>query len=222
MRALLSLNDPTSRKSVKSLLEAEGYHVLLQEQDDRLVKRLAEDDFAVMLMDLSDPTEHGLQLLKRLREVSSIPIVITGRLKATALKVRALDTGADDYIVAPFENDELLARLRMVVRRALGRASRIIALGPLRIDEGRREVFWHHQRITLARREYALLVAFASQPEQVLTRAHLEQVLYGCVDEVDSNALEVHVHHLRRKIDAHLIDTVRGIGYRLKDPSRES
>lgn len=219
MRVLLSLNDPTSRKSIKALLEAEGYHVLLQKQGDGLITRLAEEDFAFILMDLCDAIDDSLQQLQRLRTGTSVPLVIVTHQSDTSLKVQALDIGVDDYVVTPFDSNELLARLRMVVRRASGRASRVIALGPLKIDEGRREIFWYGNLVTLARREYALLVAFANHPDRVLTRAYLEQVLYGCRDEVDSNALEVHVHHLRRKIDARLINTIRGVGYRLNRPS---
>ncbi|WP_414501190.1 winged helix-turn-helix domain-containing protein [Zymobacter sp. IVIA_12111.31 C1] len=218
MRLLLSMNDPTSEKSVKALLETEGYHVHVIEQDNQLLNTVAENDFAALIMDLPTPAEHGVQLLRQLRETSTLPVMVVTPQKALAVKVSVLDIGADDYVQVPFEVEELLARLRMIIRRSAGRASRIIALGPLRIDEGKREVYWQGQSITLARREYALLVAFANHPDQVLTRAYLEQVVYGQRDEVDSNALEVHVHHLRRKLSAMLIDTVRGVGYRFNTP----
>lgn len=218
MRLLLSMNDPTSEKSVKALLETEGYHVNVIEQDNQLLNTVAENDFAALIMDLPTPAEHGVQLLRQLRETSTLPVMVVTPQKALAVKVSVLDIGADDYVQVPFEVEELLARLRMIIRRSAGRASRVIALGPLRIDEGKREVYWQGQSITLARREYALLVAFANHPDQVLTRAYLEQVVYGQRDEVDSNALEVHVHHLRRKLSAMLIDTVRGVGYRFNTP----
>ncbi|WP_414502889.1 winged helix-turn-helix domain-containing protein [Zymobacter sp. IVIA_5232.4 C2] len=218
MRLLLSMNDPTSEKSVKALLETEGYHVHVIEQDNQLLNTVAENDFAALIMDLPTPAEHGVQLLRQLRETSTLPVMVVTPQKALAVKVSVLDIGADDYVQVPFEVEELLARLRMIIRRSAGRASRVIALGPLRIDEGKREVYWQGQPITLARREYALLVAFANHPDQVLTRAYLEQVVYGQRDEVDSNALEVHVHHLRRKLSAMLIDTVRGVGYRFNTP----
>lgn len=219
MRLLLSMNDPTSEKSVKALLETAGYHVLSIEQDNHLLNTVTENEFAALIMDLPTPADHGVNLLGQLREISTLPVMIVTPQKALSVKVSALDTGADDYLVTPVDTEEMLARLRMIIRRSAGRASRIIALGALRIDEGRRDVYWHEQPITLARREYALLVAFASQPDQVLTRAYLEQVVYGQRDEVDSNALEVHVHHLRRKLSAQLIDTVRGVGYRFNSPS---
>ena len=218
MRLLLSMNDPTLGKSVKALLETEGYHVLSIEQDSHLLKTIAENDFSALIMDLPTPANHGVQLLCQLRDTSTLPVLIVTHQKALSVKVVALDSGADDYVMAPFEEEELTARLRMIIRRSAGRASHIIALGPLRIDEGKREVYWHTQPVILARREYALLVAFANQPDQVLTRAYLEQVVYGQRDEVDSNALEVHVHHLRRKLSATLIDTVRGVGYRFNSP----
>lgn len=218
MRLLLSMNDPTSEKSVKALMETEGYHVLSIEQDSQLLNTVMENEFAALLMDLPTPVEHGVNLLRQLREISTLPVMVITPQKALSVKVCLLDTGADDYMQIPFEADELFARLRMIIRRSAGRASRVIALGPLRIDEGKRDVYWQGQPIVLARREYALLVAFANQPDQVLTRAYLEQVVYGQRDEVDSNALEVHVHHLRRKLSALLIDTIRGVGYRLNMP----
>lgn len=218
MRLLLSMNDPMSEKSVKALLETAGYHVLSIEQDNQLLGATTESSFSALIMDLPTPADHGVNLLRQLREHTMLPIVVITPQKALSVKIGVLDMGADDYIQAPFEAEELLARLRMVIRRSVGRASQVIALGPLRIDEGRRDVYWQGQPIILARREYALLVAFANQPDQVLTRAYLEQVVYGQRDEVDSNALEVHVHHLRRKLTSTLIDTVRGVGYRFNVP----
>lgn len=219
MRLLLSMNDPTSEKSIKTLVETEGYHVHSIEQDSQLLNTVAENEFAALIMDLPTPADAGLQKLQQLRESSTLPVMIVSSQKALTVKVGALDLGADDYIVSPFEPEELLARLRMIIRRSAGRASHIIVLGALRIDEGKRAVFWHDQLIVLARREYALLVAFANQPDQVLTRAYLEQVIYGQRDEVDSNALEVHIHHLRRKLSPALIDTIRGVGYRFNAPA---
>lgn len=218
MRLLLSMNDPMSEKSVKALLETAGYHVLSIEQDSQLLDAVTENSFAALIMDLPTPADHGVNLLRQLREHTMLPIVVVTPQKALSVKVGVLDMGADDYVQVPFEPEELMARLRMVIRRSVGRASHVMTLGPLRIDEGRREVHWQERPITLARREYALLVAFANQPDQVLTRAYLEQVVYGQRDEVDSNALEVHVHHLRRKLSPTLIDTVRGVGYRFNAP----
>lgn len=218
MRLLLSMNDPTSEKSIKALLETEGYHVHSIEQDSQLLNTVAENEFAALIMDLPTPADAGLQKVQQLRESSRLPVMIVTPQKALTVKVNALDLGADDYIVMPFEPAELLARLRMIIRRSVGRASHIIALGALRIDEGKRMVYWHAQPVLLARREYALLIAFINQPGQVLTRTYLEQVIYGQRDEVDSNALEVHIHHLRRKLSPTLIDTVRGVGYRFNAP----
>lgn len=219
MHLLLSVNDPTLETSIKALLETAGYHVISIKQDSHLLSTVAENEFAALIMDISSVASHETNMLSQLREVSTLPVMIVTPQTALSVKINVLDAGADDYVTFPFNTEELLARLRMIIRRSAGRASRIIALGALRIDEGRRDVYWHEQRIMLARREYALLVAFANQPDQVLTRTYLEQIVYGQRDEVDSNALEVHVHHLRRKLSTRLISTVRGVGYRLNSPS---
>lgn len=218
MRILLAENDASSRHRLKTILEREGYYVLEYTQGDDALAGLEQGDFAAMLLDLDLADMDGMDVLHRLREHNALPVMIVTQRRSVEDKIKALDAGADDYIVKPFDKHELLARLRMVIRRSVGRTTRVLSLGPLIIDEARRYVSWQSQEVSLARREFALLLAFANNAGHVLTRAHLEHVLYGCRDEVDSNALEVHIHHLRKKLSPTLIETVRGIGYRMTMP----
>lgn len=222
MRILLAENDTSSRHRLKTILAREGYYVLELMQGQDALQALNEGEFAAMLLDLDLPDMEGLELLKRLRERTAIPIMIITHRRNIDDKVHALDAGADDYLVKPYDKHELLARLRMVIRRSVGRTTRVLTLGPLTIDEARRQVLWQSSEVVLARREFALLLAFANNVGRVLTRPFLEEVLYGCQDEVDSNALEVHIHHLRKKLSPALIDTVRGIGYRMRTMELET
>ena len=144
-----------------------------------------------------------------------MPILILTARDAVEDRIGGLDAGADDYVLKPFNLQELLARLRVVMRRSEGRTSQILALGALTIDEVLHAVSWRGKDVKLGRREYALLLELARHPDRVLSRPRLENLLYGWDGEVDSNALEVHIHHLREKLAKHLIVNVRGIGYRL-------
>jgi len=130
-------------------------------------------------------------------------------------RIQGLDAGADDYLVKPFDLDELSARVRAVARRRAGRAESVVRIGELEIDAAARTVRWKGGEVSLSPREYALLEALADRPGAYLTRAQLEERLYGWDEEIASNAVEVHIHALRRKLDPALIRNVRGLGYSL-------
>jgi two-component system response regulator QseB len=132
-------------------------------------------------------------------------------------RIAGLDAGADDYLVKPFDLDELSARIRAVVRRNAGRAESTIKVGALEIDAASKRVRWKGKEVSLSAREYALLEALANRPGAYLTRAQLEERLYGWDEEIASNAVEVHIHALRRKLDPALIRTARGLGYTLAE-----
>jgi two-component system response regulator QseB len=142
-----------------------------------------------------------------------VPVVILTAQDAVADRVTGLDAGADDYLVKPFDLDELAARIRAVQRRSGGRAEPVLEHGPLRLDPGAHEVRLEGAPVALSRREFALLEALLEHPGRPVSRARLEERLYGWEDAVESNAVEVHVHALRRKLGARLIRTLRGIGY---------
>ncbi|WP_227369338.1 response regulator [Halomonas sp. M20] len=215
MRILLVEDDPLLGDGIKIALEREGYVVDWFMRGSEAVSAIGTEAFSVMILDLGLPDMDGMQVLNRIRQGSSLPILILTARDAVEERIRGLDAGADDYVLKPFDLQELLARLRVVTRRAEGRASQALTLGELCIDEARHWVSWQGQEVKLSRREYALLLELARHPDRVLSRPRLESLLYGWGEEVESNAVEVHVHHLRKKLDKGLIITVRGIGYRL-------
>lgn len=220
MRVLLVEDDPLLGDGIKTALQREGYAVDWLENGHDALAAVRYDSFSVVVLDLGLPDIDGMQVLAGIRRHSALPVLILTARDDIEARIAGLDRGADDYVLKPFDLQELLARLRVVMRRAEGRASQIIEIGALRIDEARHAVSWDSRPVSLARREYALLLELARHPEKIMTRPHLESLLYGWNDEVASNAVEVHIHHLRKKLDKRLIVTVRGIGYRLT-PSLE-
>lgn len=215
MRVLLIEDDPLLGDGIKIALEREGYTVDWFTQGFEAIGAVESEAFSVMILDLGLPDVDGMQVLSRVRRESTLPIIILTARDAVTDRIKGLDAGADDYVLKPFDLQELVARLRVVTRRAEGRASQVLTLGALCIDEARHVVTWQGREIKLGRREYALLLELAGHPDKVLSRPRLESLLYGWGEEVESNAVEVHVHHLRKKLDRALIVTVRGIGYRL-------
>ncbi len=172
--------------------------------------------YDLVLLDLGLPRRDGLAVLRALRaKGNAVPVLIITARDAVSDRVAGLDAGADDYVVKPFDFDELAARVRAVLRRRAGRASAVLRMGELEIDTAARHVRWKGRDVALSAREYALLEALADRPGAVLSRAQLEERLYGWEEEVASNAVEVHIHALRRKLDPALIRNVRGLGYSL-------
>jgi two-component system response regulator QseB len=166
------------------------------------------------VLDLGLPRRSGLEVLKKLRgQGKTTPVLILTARDATADKVAGLDAGADDYVVKPVDLDELAARVRALTRRAAGRAQPILRHGELELDPAAHRVTFAGRPVELSAREFALLAALLENAGRVLTRAQLEASLYGWRDEPESNALEVHIHHLRRKLGGDQIKTLRGIGY---------
>lgn len=215
MRVLLVEDDPLLGDGVKTALIRAGYAVDWLSRGVDALAALKTEDFSVVILDLGLPDIDGLEVLAEIRRHSRLPVLILTARDAVEERIRGLDAGADDYVLKPFDLQELLARLRVVTRRSEGRASQELILGGLAIDEAQHRVSWQGQEVILGRREFALLLELARHPNKVLPRSRLESLLYGWGEEVESNALEVHVHHLRRKLDKKLIATVRGIGYRL-------
>ena len=167
-----------------------------------------------MVLDLGLPRLSGMELLRRLRrQGKSIPVLILTARDAIQDKVVGLDSGADDYLVKPVDLDELAARIRALIRRAGGRAAPVLEHGALRLDPAARSVTLDGVPVELSAREFALLQLLLENCGRVLTRTQLEQALYGWGEGVESNAVEVHIHHLRRKLGAELIKTLRGVGY---------
>jgi len=175
---------------------------------------LSAERFDLVLLDLGLPRLAGEDLLKRLRaRGSELPVIILTARDAIDDRVAGLDAGADDYVVKPFDLDELAARIRAVARRRAGRAAPRLRHGEVEIDPASRSVTLRGAPVSLSPREFDLLAALLERPGAVLSRAQLEAKLYGWGEEVESNTVEVYVHGLRRKLGAELIRNVRGVGY---------
>lgn len=216
MRLLLIEDDADLRDGVRTALKSEGYTLDCLGDGQQALHALRHEIFDLVLLDLGLPGLDGLTVLKTLRsERKQTPVLILTARDAVSDRIAGLDSGADDYLVKPFDITELKARIRALLRRSAGRADSSLTIGELRIDPQSQSVHFQDKAIPLTRREFALLHELANQPGHVFTRDHLQQLLYGWDDEVESNALEVHVHHLRKKLFPTLIRTLRGVGYAL-------
>jgi two-component system response regulator QseB len=216
MRALVVEDDPMIGKALADGLQGEGYTVDWVRDGVEAEAALMHDVYDVALLDLGLPRKDGLEVLKRLRRLKNdLPVLILTARDAVADRVAGLDSGADDYLVKPFDLDELLARMRVVLRRRGGNASPVIEYGVLVLDPRQRRVTFRGNEVALSAREFAVLEALAREPGAVVTRARLEDSVYGWGEEVGSNTIEVYLHYLRKKLDAALIRNVRGVGYRL-------
>ena len=186
-------------------------------QDGRSAELALETtSYALVLLDLGLPKKDGLAVLHgwRRRDLT-VPVLILTARDAVPDRVKGLDSGADDYLVKPFDLSELLARIRALLRRQAGRVRELVEIGGVRLDPAAHTVEYQGQPVALSAREFALLHALLEQPGVVLSREQLEEQLYGWGEEVESNTIEVHIHNLRRKLSPGVIRTVRGVGYRL-------
>lgn len=175
---------------------------------------LRGDPFAAVVLDLGLPRLDGLELLRRERAKGTrTPVLVLTARDAIDDRIRGFDTGADDYVLKPVDLDELAARLRALIRRSSGEPAPVLEIGALRLDPAARSVTFRRQPIDLQAKEFNLLQELMLNAGRVLSRQQLEDRLYAWGDEVESNAVEVHVHHLRRKLAPALIRTVRGVGY---------
>ena len=216
MRVLLIEDDPMIGAALETALRAEGSAVDWVREGNAADTALLQDVYDLVLLDLGLPGRDGLDVLRRLRaRQTSVPVMIVTAHDAVEDRITALDAGADDYMIKPFDLDEMLARGRALLRRRAGRRSAQITYGALALDPAKRRVRFREQDVELSMREFAILEALAREPGVVLSRAKLEESVYGWGEEVGSNTIEVYLHHLRRKLDPKLIRNVRGVGYRL-------
>lgn len=200
--------------SVQSGLRQEGYAVDWVRDGAAAEQALALGVYELVLLDLGLPRKAGLEVLAGLRRRKSpVPVLVITARDAVADRVKGLDAGADDYLVKPFDLDELAARVRALLRRQGGRATPVIEHGPLQLDPATHEVRLAGQPVNLSGREFALLHALLEQPGVPLSRAQLEERIYGWDEEVESNAVEVYIHSLRKKLGADWVRNVRGVGY---------
>ena len=220
MRVLLVEDDELLGDGVRTGMAQYGYTVDWI-KDGRLAKQAIQmESFDIVVLDLGLPKISGLEVLKSIRANNvSTPVLILTARETVEDRVKGLDAGADDYLTKPFDLDELCARIRALKRRMASRAKPELTYGDIRMDPASHLVHLANETINISRREFALLQKLLENAGRVLSREQLTQTLYGWGDDVDSNALEVHIHNLRKKFGSDLIRTIRGVGYMIdKEP----
>jgi two-component system response regulator QseB len=214
MRVLIVEDDPMIGASIRTGLRQDGYTADWARDGNCAEAAVATNEYDAILLDLGLPGRSGLELLAQWRrKKNTVPILVITARDSVDDRIAGLDTGADDYLVKPFDLNELAARLRALLRRRSGRATPVIEHGPLHLDPATREVRLNGAAVKLSGREFALLHALLQAPGVPLSRSQLEDRLYGWEEEIGSNAVEVHIHALRRKLGSELIRNVRGVGY---------
>ena len=214
MRLLLVEDDTMIGEVVLDLLRAEHYAVDWVKDGAMADTALQTQTYDLVLLDLGLPRKDGLEVLRSMRARKEItPVLVATARDAVDQRIAGLDAGADDYVLKPYDLDELLARIRALLRRSAGRADPVFEHKDVMINPQTREVIANGQNVSLSAREWAVLEALIARPGIVLSRAQLEEKLYSWKDEVNSNAVEVYIHGLRKKLGSELIQNVRGLGY---------
>ena len=222
MRLLLVEDDPMIGEAVQDLLRAEHYAVDWARDGDAADTALRTQAYDLVLLDLGLPRRDGLAVLRELRaRKNRTPVLVATARDSVAQRIEGLDAGADDYVLKPYDLDELLARIRALVRRAAGRAEPVYEHGLVSLNPATREAAVKGEPVQLSAREWSVLEPLIARPGIVLSRAQLEEKLYGWKDEISSNAVEVYIHGLRKKLGADLIQTVRGLGYCIPKASQQ-
>lgn len=216
MNILVVEDDPLIAKGLETALGRSAHQVRWVSDGLEAGRVLRSQDFDLVILDLGLPKRSGLEVLEDLRRSGSlVRVLILSARDATQDRVQGLDMGADDYLTKPFELEELLARVRALERRDARQARNTLTHGTLVLDLESMEVQLSGVPVPLSRREWALLRLMVQHPDRVYARTQIEQALYGWDEPTESNAIDVHIHHLRRKLGSEVIQTVRGIGYRL-------
>lgn len=214
MRVLLVEDDRMIAEAVRTALQQDGHTVDWMPDGASAAAALAASTFDIVLLDLGLPRRGGLEVLREARgRGNATPVIIITARDDVQSRIAGLDSGADDYVVKPFDLDELAARMRSVLRRGAGRAEPLVEHAGIRLNPATREVSFRGSPVQLSAREFAVLEALLLRPGAILSRAQLEDRLYGWGGEIESNAVEVYIHSLRRKLDPDAIRTVRGVGY---------
>jgi len=223
MRVLLVEDDRMIGQAVQTALRQDGYAIDWVRDAEAADTALATADFDLVLLDLGLPGRDGISLLRAMRSrADKTPVLIVTARDEVQDRIGGLDAGADDYLVKPFDLEELAARMRALLRRSAGRADSVFEHGGVRIDPSTREVVRDGEPVALSSREYAVLEALMMRPGAILSRAQLEDRLYGWGESVESNAVEVYIHGLRRKLGHDFIQNVRGVGYFVPKPETQA
>jgi len=219
MRILLAEDDPMLGDGLRAGLRQQGFQVDWVRDGQAAERELIQGDYQAAVLDLGLPLKDGLDVLQtvRAKKINTPVLVLTAR-DAVPDRIKGLDLGADDYVLKPVDLFELGARLRSLVRRAHGQTQDVLTCGDVEINPSARQVTLGGEQVALSMREFDLLHALMLSAGRVLSREQLEQQLYSWGHEVESNAVEVHIHHLRKKLRPELIQTVRGVGYTLMRP----
>ncbi|HZQ61769.1 MAG TPA: response regulator [Casimicrobiaceae bacterium] len=219
MRLLLAEDDRMIGASIQKGLRQDGFTIDWVQDGRAAELALSDHVHDLLLLDLGLPRKEGIEVLTAMRKRGDArPVLILTARDAVADRVAGLDAGADDYLVKPFALDELAARIRALLRRQTGRADPVLAYGGIELRPATRETRVRGEPVALSAREFALLEALMARPGAVLSRTQLEEKLYGWQDEVESNAVEVHLHGLRRKLGSDVIRNVRGVGWMIARP----
>lgn len=214
MRLLLVEDDTMIGESVLQVLRAEHYAVDWVRDGSVADDTLRSEHYDLVLLDLGLPKRDGLEVLRRLRaRHDAVPVLVATARDAVGDRIAGLDAGADDYVVKPYDIDELLARIRALLRRSAGRGEPVFEHKGVKLNPATREASLHGQPVSLSAREWAVLEPLLARPGMVLSRAQLEEKLFSWKDDVSSNAVEVYIHGVRKKLGADFIQTVRGLGY---------
>ncbi|WP_456415013.1 response regulator transcription factor [Thiolapillus sp.] len=216
MRLLLAEDDPLLGDGLKSALQSEGYTVDWFKDGRQSLEAALNESFDVMVLDLGLPNLDGLDVLRELRSrKSTVPVLILTARGNVNERVTGLDLGADDYLAKPFDLDELAARLRSLIRRSQGRSSPLLEHADVVLDPAAQTVRKNGEEVELTLKEFIVLRYLLESRGRVVSRSRLEEAMYGWDVEIGSNALEVHIYNLRKKLGQQLIKTVRGSGYRI-------
>ena len=214
MRLLLIEDDELLGDAIKTGLTQFGYVVDWLKDGERALQVLPFESFELIILDLGLPKLSGMKVLQALRHAGNkTPVIILTAHESIEDRVAGLDSGADDYMVKPFDLTELNARIKALVRRSQGRAESVIQYRNITLDPAAHSVLLDGEPVNVPRREFALLQKLLENSGKAISRDQLMQSIYGWDEDVDSNALEVHIHNLRKKLNAYFIRTIRGIGY---------
>ncbi|MBA4697234.1 MAG: response regulator [Legionella sp.] len=217
MRLLLVEDDESLGDAVKAGLSQFGYVVDWLKDGESARLAIKTETFELIILDLGLPKLSGLNFLQAIRTQGNVtPVIILTARESIEDRVKGLDSGADDYLIKPFDLNELSARIRALVRRSHGRADAVLQYRNITLDAAAHAVYVDDKPINLPRREFSLLQTLLESKGQVLSRDKLMQNIYGWDEDVDSNALEVHIHNLRKKLNANFIRTIRGVGYMIE------
>ena len=214
MRLLLVEDDAMIGETVLQVLRGEHYAVDWVRDGNMADEALRSERYDLVLLDLGLPRRDGLEVLRALRaRRNTTPVLVATARDAVGDRIAGLDAGADDYVVKPYDTDELLARIRALLRRSAGRAEPVFEHKGVSLNPATHEASLHGQPVSLSAREWAVLEPLLARPGVVLSRAQLEEKLFSWKDDISSNAVEVYIHGVRKKLGNDLIQTVRGLGY---------